>query len=153
VFILLHTLHLVKQKKKSDLSCCRLFSYTAYWSCFIHCILAMFSYTAYWPCFPSPAPPALFPSPYPPNFVLPVLKKQNWKVKIKTNKRLIRQKYAKTKHNETNLLSFFKKNLFHVHCFACEHICVRSPAIVVICHLGAGNWTQVPWKSSQCFFF
>jgi hypothetical protein len=48
--------------------------------------------------------------------------------------------------------------LFYVHwCFDYIWICVRVSysleqvlQTVVNCHIGAGNWTQVLWKSSQC---
>ena len=53
----------------------------------------------------------------------------------------------------------FSLFLFYVHwCFACRYVCVRAPdplgpelQAVVSWHVGAGNWTQVLWKSSQWF--
>ena len=42
--------------------------------------------------------------------------------------------------------------LFDVHwCFACKYVCVRVLELqtVVSCHVGAGKWTWVLWKSSQ----
>ena len=56
------------------------------------------------------------------------------------------------------LKDFLKFILFHAcWCFACMYVCVRvlDPLELelqtgVSCLVGAGNWTQVIWKGSEC---
>ena len=49
---------------------------------------------------------------------------------------------------------FFLKIYFYMHsCFASMYVFVRMPdslklELVMSCHVGVGNWTYVPWKSS-----